>query len=466
MKITFHGAAAEVTGACFLVEAPGVRFLIDCGMFQGGREAAGKNITALRFDIDRLDFVLVSHAHIDHCGLLPRLRAFGLHSPIYATEATADLLPIMLKDSAHIQEKEAAWQNRLKHRSSKLRHDIAPLYTVAQAEACVRQVRGVPYGKEFHPHPLVRVRFLDAGHILGAAIVEVWIREGTKTKKLVYSGDLGQPSRPVVRDPTRVDHADVLLVESTYGNRLHRDMETTLDELVKVIDDTVHRRRGNVIVPAFALGRTQDMLALLVDQTSKGRLHNLNVFVDSPLATRATEITLKHREVLDDTTRRLLGEHERAQLPISIRFVEDAEESKALNRIRSGAIIIASSGMCDGGRVKHHLEHNLGRQECSILFTGFQAAGTLGRRIVDGARNVKLFGQSVPVRAQIHTLGGLSAHADRSALLGWLHGFKDAPHNVFVVHGEAETAQGFAALIGEELHWKARVPVRDEAVEC
>ncbi len=466
MKITFHGAAAEVTGACFLVETTEVRFLIDCGMFQGGREADRKNLAALSFEIEHLDFVLVSHAHIDHCGLLPRLTNFGLHGPIYATEATCDLLSIMLKDSAYIQEKEAVWQNRARHHGRRLQRDIAPLYTVAQAETCMRQVHGISYGKEFHPHPRVRARFLDAGHILGAAIVEVWVRERAKTKKLVYSGDLGQPARPIVRDATSVDNADVLLVESTYGNRLHRDMGATADELVELINDTLHRRRGNVIVPAFALGRTQDILAVLVEETSKGRLRDLNVFVDSPLATRATQITLKHREVLDDTTRGLLAAHEHARLPIHIRFIEDVEESKALNRICSGAVIIASSGMCDGGRIKHHLEHNLGRPECSILFTGFQATGTLGRRIVDGARSVKLFGESVPVRAQIHTLGGLSAHADRGALLAWLHRFKAAPGEVFVVHGEAETANGFAALIGKELHWHARVPAHGEEIEC
>ena len=466
MKITFHGAAEEVTGACFLVETSEVRFLIDCGMFQGGREAERKNLAALRFDIEHLDFVLVSHAHIDHCGLLPRLTTFGMRGPIYATEATCDLLPIMLKDSAYIQEKEAAWQNRIRHRGRRLQRDIAPLYTAAQVETCIGQVHGIPYGREFQPHPGVRVRFLDAGHILGAAIVEVWVHEREKTKKLVYSGDLGQPARPIVRDPASVDQADVLLVESTYGNRLHRGMEATTDELVEVINDTLHRRHGNVIVPAFALGRTQDMLALLVEETARGRLSDLNVFVDSPLALRATEITLKHREVLDGTTRALLGEHEHVGLPIRVRFIQDVEESKALNRIHSCAVIIASSGMCDGGRIKHHLEHNLARPECAILFTGFQAAGTLGRRIVDGARSVKLYGENVPVRAQIHTLGGLSAHADRAALLAWLRRFKAAPRETFVVHGEAETAKGFGALIAKELHWRVRVPACGEQIEC
>ncbi len=464
MKITFHGAASEVTGACFLVETAAARFLIDCGMFQGGPEAGRKNLAALDFDIEGLDFVLVSHAHLDHCGLLPRLCTFGLKGAIHATEATADLLPVMLKDSAFIQEKEAAWQNRMRHENRRLRRDIAPLYTVAQAEACARRVQGVAYGKDFQPHPDVRVRFLDAGHILGAAIVEVWVREPGRKTKLVYSGDLGQPSRPVVKDPAPVDAADVLLVESTYGNRMHRGIDETIDELVEAINETLYRRRGNVIVPAFALGRTQELLAILVEQTAKGRLHGLNVFVDSPLAMKATEITLKHREVLDENA--LIYTQDRASLPIRIRFIEDVEESKSLNRIRSGAVIISASGMCDGGRIKHHLERNLARPECSILFTGFQAAGTLGRRIVDGARSVTLFGESVPVRARVHTLGGLSAHADRGALLAWLRRFASAPRETFVVHGEAETASGFAALIRKDLRWKVHVPAYRESVKC
>jgi metallo-beta-lactamase family protein len=465
MKITFHGAASEVTGACFLIETPEVRFLIDCGMFQGGRDAERKNLAALGFDIDSLDFVLVSHAHIDHCGLLPRLTTFGMRGPIYATQATADLLPIMLKDSAHIQEKEAAWQNRIRRRDRRLQRDIAPLYTVAQAEACQKQIHGIAYDNPFEPHPQVRARFLDAGHILGAAIVEVSVRDRGKTTKLVYSGDLGQPSRPLVKDSATVENADVLLIESTYGNRLHKSMETTVDELVDAVNDTLHRRRGNLIVPAFALGRTQDILALLVEQTAKGRLRDLNVFVDSPMATRATEITLRHRDILDDLSRQLIAAIEHNSLPIRIHFIDDVEESIALNHIQAGAIIVAASGMCNGGRIKHHLEHNLGRPECSILFTGFQAAGTLGRKIVDGARSVKLFNQTVPVKASVYTLGGLSAHADRDALLAWLHRFKAAPRRVFVVHGEVETATGFAQLIESDLHWKTRVPAYGETVE-
>lgn len=464
MKITFCGAASEVTGSCYLVEAEGTRFLVDCGMFQGGPEAERKNFAALDFDVRHLDFVLISHAHIDHCGLLPRLGTFGFNGPVFATEPTVDLLPVMLTDSAHIQEKEAAW--RVGRERKPLAREFAPLYTVAQAESCTRRTQGIRYGAGFEPHPGVRVRFKDAGHILGSAITEVWLQEAGRTKKLVFSGDLGQPARPLVNDPEPVADAEVLLVESTYGNRLHRNIDATIDELVEAINDTLHRRRGNVIVPAFALGRTQELLAILAEQTTKGRLRDLSVFVDSPLALRATQITLQHREVLDETSRALLEGKQPGKLPIRIRFVEDAEESKSLNRIRAGAVIIASGGMCEGGRIKHHLEHNLARPECSVLFTGFQAAGTLGRRIVDRARSVKLFAESVPVRAQVYTLGGLSAHADQAALLAWLRHFKSAPHQTFVVHGESETARGFAGLIERELRWKTRVPTYGETLEC
>lgn len=466
MKITFCGAASEVTGSCYLVEADAARFLVDCGMFQGGPEAERKNFAALDFDVRRLDFVLISHAHIDHCGLLPRLGTLGFNGPVFATEPTVDLLPVMLKDSAHIQEKETAWRNKAGSKRKRVMRVFAPLYTVAQAESCTRLTHGMRYGAEFEPHPSVRVRFKDAGHILGSAITEVWLSDAGRTKKLVFSGDLGQPARPLVNDPEPVADTEVLLVESTYGNRLHRNIDATIDELVEAINDTLRRRRGNVIVPAFALGRTQELLAILAEQTAMGRLRDLNVFVDSPLALRATQITLQHREVLDETSRALLEGKQPGTLPIRIRFVEDVEESKSLNRIRAGAVIIASGGMCEGGRIKHHLEHNLARPECSVLFTGFQAAGTLGRRIVDRARSVKLFAENVPVRAQVYTLGGLSAHADQAALLAWLRHFKSAPRQTFVVHGEPETARGFAGLIERELRWETRVPTYGESVEC
>lgn len=461
MKITFLGAAREVTGAAFLIESGDLRILIDCGMFQGGPEADTKNRAAFEFDPARIDFALVTHAHLDHCGRLPLLAARGYRGAVYATSATCDLAAIMLKDSAHIQEHEAAWAaKRGKAAANPL------LYTITDVEQCLPLLHGLAYGEVHHPHPRIRFRFQDAGHILGAAIVELWIEENGRERKLVYSGDLGQPTRPLVRDPTMIDSAELLIVESTYGNRLHRGMAETLDELVATINASAGSRHGNTIIPAFALGRTQELLTVLIEETRKGRLHKLQVFVDSPLATAATRISERHKALLDDEARHALFDAATRRLPIKIKFIESPEESKALNRRESGAVIIASSGMCDGGRIKHHLLHNLSRPGSAILFTGFQAAGTLGRRIVDGAHSVRIFGEDVQVRASIHTLGGLSAHADQNALIAWLRHFDPPPQQSFVVHGEAATAQLFATTIQQTLGWHVLAPERGTSVEC
>jgi metallo-beta-lactamase family protein len=458
MKLSFLGAAQEVTGSCFLVETGQLRFLVDCGMFQGGRDLRERNLTAWPFEPRDIDFVLLTHAHIDHSGLLPRLCAQGFKGPVLTTTATADLLSVMLLDSAFIQESEWTRAQRKRGRA-RARADAGQLlYTVAQAEASLEQLQPVNYDEELHPHPSVRCRFRDAGHILGSAIVEVWVSEHGNTRKLVFSGDLGQPGRPIVRDPTPIDAADVLVVESTYGNRLHRPLQQTIDELVSVIDDTLRRRQGNVIIPAFALGRTQELLHLLVDLCRQGRLPRLQVFVDSPMAHKVTEITWKHKEFLDDESRALLSLRQAHPEWLDLRFTRSVEESMALNRIKAGAIIISASGMCDAGRIKHHLRHHLGRSECAIVIIGFQAGGTLGRRLVDGDKHVKILGDDITVRASIHTIGGLSAHADQAALLNWLQAFKQAPTQTFVVHGEAQVAQDFAALIGERLGWRAGAP--------
>lgn len=469
MKLTFLGAAGEVTGSSFLVETGTARFLVDCGLFQGGRDADGKNRARFAFRPAALDFVIATHAHLDHCGLLPRLVAAGFGRGIHATPATADLLPVMLRDSAFIQEKEAAWLRQRAERSRRPGDgsdgDAEPLYTVAEVDRACGLVDAHPYDVEFRPHPSVRARFRDAGHILGAAVTELWVQDGGREVKLVFSGDLGQPARPLVRDPAPIDAADVLVVESTYGNRNHRSMEATIDELVEAVTDTLERRGGNVIVPAFALGRTQELIVLLGELAAAGRLGPLKVFVDSPLASAATQVTLKHAALLDEAARRVLRGTLDGSLPLKVRFTEDVEDSKAINAIRSGAVVIAASGMCDAGRIKHHLEHNLGRAECAVLFTGFQAQGTLGRRIVDGARSVRLFDEEVPVRARIHTLGGLSAHADQRALFGWLGRFRRAPRRTFVVHGEADTAALFAGLVEERLRWDAHAPARGKTFD-
>ncbi|MDD3530407.1 MAG: MBL fold metallo-hydrolase [Gallionellaceae bacterium] len=465
MKLTILGAAREVTGSCYLVEVGRLRFVVDCGMFQGGREAEPKNRRFPAFNPEGIDFVLISHAHIDHSGLLPRLINLGFRGPVYCTDATADLLGVLLPDAAYIAEKEAEWRNYDRHRKrGVLKGETAPLYTVEQARRSLKRLKRQGYDQPFEPHAGVRVCFRDAGHILGSSIVEVWLGQGGRQTKLVFSGDLGQPERPLMNDPTPIAEADYLLVESTYGDRLHKTLSATIEELVFAVTDTIQRKKGNVIIPAFAVGRTQEIVYLLLDLIRQGRLPaSLAIFVDSPMASAATEITLKHSQLLDEDSRRLLewGRQNGSSLPY-VRFTESPDDSMALNTIRQGAIIISASGMCDAGRIKHHLRNNLAREECTVLITGFQARGTLGRRLVDRASYVRLFGEPVPVRASIYTLGGLSAHADRDALLGWLDRFERAPRRTFVVHGEAETAVGFAATIRERFGWQVETPESGE----
>ncbi len=465
MRLSFLGAAQEVTGSCYLVETASARFIVDCGMFQGGREASEKNYGRFAFDPRALDFALLTHAHIDHCGLLPRLVAAGFRGQVFATRATVDLLRVVLLDAAHIQEKESEWRERAARRGKgEERKHPEPLYTVAEAETCCKRLHAVNYDATVNPHAGVRCCFRDAGHILGAAIIEVWLDGEGGARKVVFSGDLGQPGRPVVRDPAPVADADYVLIESTYGNRLHKSLPDTIKELTYAVNDTLRHQQGNVIVPAFAVGRTQELLFLLGDLYRQGKLPDMHIYVDSPLATQATEITLRHRALLDPEARDTLSAMVMRDGQPRVVFVEDAAESIALNRIRSGALIISASGMCDAGRIKHHLAHNLGRSECAIVFTGFQAQGTLGRRIVDGAATVRIFGEEVPVRASVYTIGGLSAHADQAGLLAWLRNFRRAPRQAFIVHGEADTAQLFCDAVRAQLGWNATVPAARSVV--
>jgi metallo-beta-lactamase family protein len=468
-RITFFGAAGEVTGSCTLVEAGGARFLVDCGMFQGGSEARTKNLRALDFgfDVRGLDFVLLTHAHIDHSGLLPRLSVLGYRGPIYATPASIDLAGVLLPDSAHIQEKESEWQTRHQRRGGKAARGVpAPLYSVTAARAALGQFRPAPYGETLRPAGGVEVRFHEAGHILGSAWLEILVREGRRTKTLVFSGDLGMHGRPVLRDPERPAlEADAVFVESTYGNRLHRPMEETEDEIVAAFE-RAREKRGNLVIPSFAVGRTQEVLWLLGDFIRRGRLPPLQVYVDSPMANEATRITMAHSELFDAETLDLLAWIEAHPEALKVEFVADAERSRALNAIREGAVIVSASGMCDAGRIKYHLRENLPRAECGVLIVGFQAGGTLGRRLVDGARLVTIFGEPVPVRARIHTVGGLSAHADQGDLLAWLGGFRRPPGQTFLVHGEAATTAAFAQAIEARLGWKSLViPQRGQHFE-
>ncbi|HUX31621.1 MAG TPA: MBL fold metallo-hydrolase [Thiobacillus sp.] len=465
MKITFYGAAREVTGSCYLIETGAVRFLVDCGMFQGGREAPARNRRPFDFDPRALDFVLLTHAHIDHSGLLPKLMLEGFTGPIHATGATADLLAVMLPDSGHIQEVEA--ERALRKQKSSRRAGVAatPIYTVQDAMDCLEQLSPLVYDQWMEPHADIRCRFHDAGHILGSAIIEIQVTEGGKTTTLVFSGDLGQPGRPILRDPAVIEAADVLFIESTYGNRMHKDLPATLEELAQVIERTLRVKHGNVIIPAFAVGRTQEVIYYLHQLVRQGRLRDLDIFVDSPMATAATRITMQHMALFDDEARHLADWRSSAgsSLP-NLHFIGSVDESMALNQIRSGAIIISASGMCDAGRIKHHLRHNLGRAECSVLITGFQAQGTLGRRLVDGVKRVRIFGQDIPVRAPIHTLGGFSAHADQRALLDWAGGFRRPPRQTFVVHGEEAAALAFAERLRTDNGWTVTVPEPGQSV--
>ena len=455
MRVMFHGAAGEVTGSCARVETEQVSFLVDCGMFQGGRGASQKNLRALHFPLRDLDFMLLTHAHLDHSGLIPRLVALGYRGPIYATHATVDLLAVMLLDSAYIQEKEAEWSNRHQRaRNPRSLSNAAPLYTVEQARESLSRLVGVAYDEPFEPKQGVTACFREAGHILGSSIIEVAVTRDGKPRKLVFTGDIGQAMRPVVRDPAVIEDADVLVVESTYGNRAHRPIQETEDELVGILNDTLKKKRGNVIIPAFAVGRTQEVVFVLADLVHKGRVDKLEIVVDSPMASAVSELTLAYDELWDEPTRALRDWVMANPDRVKLRFVQDVEESIALNERRSGLVLISASGMCEAGRIKHHLQHNIGRPECSIVICGFQAGGTLGRRLVDGAKSITLFGDRIPVRATVHTIGGLSAHADQPNLLAWLRHFRSAPSKTFVVHGEVEASRIFASAIESELGWQ------------
>lgn len=469
--LTFLGAAGEVTGSAFLVELPQARFLVDCGMFQG-RDSGEKNAAAQGVDASAIDFVVLTHAHIDHSGLLPLLVRRGFRGPIHATPATCDLLGVMLPDAAHIQESTAAWRRehplrepgpraaRLPRRAQDAADDEAePLYTQADARDALRRLEQVPYKTPRTLAPGVALDFRDAGHILGSAIAVLDVELGMRSCRMVFSGDLGQRDRPVLPDPERIERADLVVVESTYGNRLHRSLASTFDEIAALLHATLPR--GNVVVPAFAVGRTQEILHVFAQLARAGRVPPLTVFVDSPLAAAATEITARHVALLDRETRELAAWQAAHPEAMRVAFTESVEDSMRINTIRAGAVIVSASGMADAGRIRHHLRHALPREECAVMFTGFQAQGTLGRSLVDGAKEVMLFRERVPVRASVHTIGGLSAHADQAGLLAWLGGFRSPPGRTFVVHGEHEVSLAFAAAIGERLGWTGvEVPVR------
>ena len=471
MRIQFLGAAGEVTGSRHSVEAllagRSHRFMVDFGMFQGGREATNKNLEPLPFSAKELDFVVLTHAHIDHSGLLPRLCAQGFNGPIYCTSATFELLKILLPDSAYLQRSDVERAER-KQKAGKWRGDMpVALYSREEVDLALAQFEVLDYGQVISPLPGISLEFRNAGHILGSAIAVLEIQEdGERKKRCVFSGDIGMKGKVLMPDPELISDADVLVVESTYGDRLHRNLQETEKEFIEVVSSTL-QGHGNVIIPAFAVGRTQEILFLLIDLVRKNLLPHLNVWLDSPMATAATHLTQHYFSQLDAQSQKTFKWFKEHPEAVELRFIADVEESKALNRIKGGAIIISASGMCDAGRIVHHLFNNLPRAQSAIVITGFQAYGSLGRRLVDKAKKVRLFGEEVAVRASIHTIGGLSAHADQAGLLDWLKGFKAPPKAVFVVHGEPESSSVFAATIREELGWKhVIIPERLHTYQC
>ncbi len=455
MKITFCGAAGTVTGSCYLVETGSSRFLIDCGMFQGSKEVRQLNQRDFLFNPAAVDFVLLSHSHVDHSGLIPKLWKMGFKKEIYATKATADLCGIVLPDSGHIQEMETEWRNRKHQRAGAPLEE--PLYSVAEAISSLSLFKTKMYQEEFEPAPGIRVRFQDAGHILGSSIVEVIISENRETTKIVFSGDLGQKDQPIIKDPTFIQEADYILIESTYGNRLHEDQNQKVDLLKKIIIDSVNTG-GNLVIPAFAVGRTQDLLYYIKKMQINGELPKVQVFIDSPMAVSVTQIYQDNPGFYDEETRRLLAENQSPFDFPNLHFIRTAEESKRLNQVAKGAVIISASGMCEAGRVLHHLKHNLWRRESHILFVGFQAEGTLGRRLLDGAKVVKIMGEEIGVQAQIHSIGGFSAHADQAGLINWLAGMTKQPRGLFIVHGENGAQRELAELVKRRFNLNPFIP--------
>lgn len=461
MRIQFVGAARQVTGSCYCLEGQGCRFLVDCGLHQE-REFLTRNWDPFPFEPRDLDAVFLTHVHLDHSGLLPRLVREGFSGPIYATEASQELLPIVLEDSAHIQEEDAEFkQKRHAREGRKGPHPEVPLYTTEDAEAVLPHVQAVAYEMTVRMAEGVTVVLHDAGHILGSAMVEVTARENGAERRILFSGDIGQWGKPIVRDPTVFTQADDIIMESTYGDRDHEDIQSIPGLLSDVINRTV-RRGGNILIPTFAVERAQDLLFFLSRLSAEERIPRIMSFLDSPMAVDITEVFEKNRKDMDSE---LQAEFQAGKQPFrfpGLKLIRTPDESKAINAIRGSCLIMAGSGMCNGGRIKHHLIQNIARPECSILFVGYQARGTLGREILEGRSPVRIHGDLYPVRAGVSQIEGFSAHADRTSLLRWVDHFEIPPKHLFLVHGEPEVSEGLGNLIRDTRHWPVSVPGRLE----
>ncbi len=461
MKIQFCGATTGVTGSCHLITTANHKVLLDCGQFQGGKAQDELNYEEFPFDPAEIEYLILSHAHIDHCGRIPLLVKRGFKGEIYCTDATADLLEIMLKDSGHIHEQEAEWKNRKNERAG--RPLVEPLYTELEAEASLKYVKPVLYDQLVELNDEMRIVFNDAGHILGSGEIELWVTENENVSKIVFSGDLGVMERPILRNPTIIKKADYVIMETTYGNRLHPENAMDVNNLINIIRETT-KRGGNVVIPSFAVGRTQELifeLNKIYDNEKDPRqkdLKDVKVYIDSPMANAATEVFKKNAQVFDEATKDYISKGDNPLEFENLKFTQSTEESQWLNIDKEPKVIISASGMCEAGRIRHHLKHNLWDARNSVIFVGYQAEGTLGRTLIEGASEVTLFGEKIQVNAKIHNLEGFSGHADRDGLLGWLKGFQKAPKQIFLVHGEPEAKLDFAKTVKETIGYDT-IPV-------
>jgi len=460
MKITCLGASRCVTGSCFLLDN-GRQYLIDCGLFQGGKQMEALNRKDWGFSPKQITAVFLTHAHIDHCGRIPKLVKDGFRGKIFTTLPTAELVKILLLDSAHIQEMEAEWESRKNRRRG--RPDVSPLYTVKEAEDCFPLLEPVAVDERVDLATDLSFCFRNAGHILGSSILEIWCGSESSPHKVVFTGDLGHKHQLIVKDPHHVHCADTLFLESTYGNRNHKSIEESRKELIEAIHYS-HQHGEKVMIPAFAVARTQELLFLLGEFFRKGLIPRMPVYLDSPLAIAATSIFRRMREFYDDETLAVVSKgHDPFDFPQLV-LSRTAEESMAINLTTGPAIVIAGNGMCTAGRIKHHLKHNLWRKGASLVVVGFQAAGTIGRSIVEGASSVRIFGENIVVRAKVFTIGGFSAHADQKDLLDWLSHL-DSPHvRIHVIHGEEEISRQFAAVVRQRFGYRTHVPAIGETI--
>lgn len=467
MKIKFCGASTGVTGSCHLLTSGEHKILLDCGQFQGGKAQDALNYEKFPFEPSEIECVVLSHAHIDHCGRLPLLTKRGFEGKIYCTDATADLLSVMLKDSAYIHEKETEWKNRKAERAG--REQVEPLYTIEDAEKALSLVSPILYDQQIEINSDMKIVFNDAGHILGSAITELWVTEDDKESKIVFSGDLGMEGRPILRDPTYIKKADYVIMETTYGNRILKELGSGVEKLIEIILNTT-RRGGNVVIPSFAVGRTQELIYELnrfYDSNNEYRkeLDKIFVYIDSPMATTATEIFRRNAQVFDEETREYILKGDNPLEFKNLKFTRSSKESQDLNFNKEPKIIISASGMCEAGRIRHHLKHNLWNPKNSIVFVGYQGQGTLGRSLVEGIKMVTLFGEEIQVNAEIHNLEGFSGHADQNGLFAWLAHFEQKPKQIFLVHGEEESKKDFAKLVNEKLSYEPIVVMGNSEFE-